>query len=907
MSSTFNVILATTGGAAVIGALDGIRNSLGGVAQAALGTTSLLAGVKSGLDLGGEFNDLSARTGQSVRDLVVFRRALDNAGVGGESAAQFIGLLQKAIGGLNEEGGKTDDVFKKLGLDPERLKNLGVSEQFAALTAGFAKIENPAERAATAMQLFGRSGAQMLQLLGDSGAMSTAADEAGRLAVRLQGNAASFDALGDKLSVAKVRLQEFWLVAAEKAVPQLTRMAELLNSFNPAPLAAAAGSVTAIFGFATGAKIVQKVDSAMQAWAVKEGAPIGQAFAAKFIAPMTGMFAKFLPLGLGAAIAGEVFIGLMNGYAEWRQNTLDASTRSLDGLKNVQAKARGISNEKDRQAALADTQAQIPETEAALEVEKSRFFFNRDDQAIATYQLKLDALRSTVKLLSSDWAGHTEQLNLAAKAAAKEAETEMGALLWLKSEEGQKMKDAVDAAEAAALSARERLDLGKANLAISDQSYASERKKYDATTQSHQIALLDLKAQSARLEILKGIAAAEAEINEEKKSALERRLAGLDADFGRTDASKWAERAQLISEATARQKQYIDNQRDLAKAAAGKGDDATAGIYTGNAKSGDSRLRDLEGQQAQLGPDPESLMQNLQASTMSFLNQIGTVSQQIGRSVASVWQSVASGLGTALTGLITKTMTWGQFMRSIGENFGMSVLNAFTKMVAEYAVSKAAMFALDMVFAAKSLALSIASAGKSLLAWLPSAIAASISSYGIAAAIGVAAVLAVVKGFAGGGMVDGGEQLVRINERGQEFVVSNPAVRRFGPAFLEDLNSGVLNVGALPGNVAEGLVNAEGEANYTPRGLSEAKLGVDTLDAMHAAARSGNLDAVSAATGGAAGGNATTATSPTPNVTVINVASDREATRIARRSQAAGDVVQIVRDNWSQITRRGAG
>jgi hypothetical protein len=56
------------------------------------------------------------------------------------------------------------------------------------------------------------------------------------------------------------------------------------------------------------------------------------------------------------------------------------------------------------------------------------------------------------------------------------------------------------------------------------------------------------------------------------------------------------------------------------------------------------------------------------------------------------------------------------------------------------------------------LALSAASAAKSLIQWLPSAIAASISSYGIAAAVGAAAVTAILvarNNFADGGLVTG--------------------------------------------------------------------------------------------------------------------------------------------------------
>lgn len=47
-----------------------------------------------------------------------------------------------------------------------------------------------------------------------------------------------------------------------------------------------------------------------------------------------------------------------------------------------------------------------------------------------------------------------------------------------------------------------------------------------------------------------------------------------------------------------------------------------------------------------------------------------------------------------------------------------------------------------------------------------------------------------LKAFKKGGKIEGGEQIVRVNEEGQEFVVSAPAVEKYGDGMLEDINSG---------------------------------------------------------------------------------------------------------------------
>jgi hypothetical protein len=56
--------------------------------------------------------------------------------------------------------------------------------------------------------------------------------------------------------------------------------------------------------------------------------------------------------------------------------------------------------------------------------------------------------------------------------------------------------------------------------------------------------------------------------------------------------------------------------------------------------------------------------------------------------------------------------------------------------------------------------------------------------------------------------VRGGRQLSWLNEEGTEAVIRAPSVRRFGTAFLSDLNEGILNLDALPGNIAAQLPTA---------------------------------------------------------------------------------------------------
>lgn len=185
--------------------------------------------------------------------------------------------------------------------------------------------------------------------------------------------------------------------------------------------------------------------------------------------------------------------------------------------------------------------------------------------------------------------------------------------------------------------------------------------------------------------------------------------------------------------------------------------------------------------------------------------RLGTLAENVRANVAGVVGDLQSGLSGALEGLLTKTLDWGDALRSVATGFGQSMLKAIADMGAQwavqqglmflkYAATKAGMFALDQAYSLKSLALTAANAAKSLAAWIPSAIAAAISSFGTAGAVGLAAVVAALAafgGFAEGGYTgDGGKhQPAGIVHRG-EYVMPADAVARIGLGNLEAMHAG---------------------------------------------------------------------------------------------------------------------
>ena len=107
---------------------------------------------------------LSRRLGTTYGELAGLKMAGDLAGVG----IQTIGMamtkadvaMQKAAGGSKS----AQAAFATLGLTAEQLQGMSSADRFEAIASAISGLETPAQRAAAAVALFGRSGAQLLPL-----------------------------------------------------------------------------------------------------------------------------------------------------------------------------------------------------------------------------------------------------------------------------------------------------------------------------------------------------------------------------------------------------------------------------------------------------------------------------------------------------------------------------------------------------------------------------------------------------------------------------------------------------------------------------------------------------------------------------------------------------------------------
>lgn len=116
------------------------------------------AGVAQAID---RTNDLAQRLGMGVEALQALQMAAKLSGI--DDATVALQKLTVAIGSAAESG-KTE-AFEKLGINFAELQAMSPEDQFRAVQAAIAALPTPAERAAAAVAIFGRSGVELLPLM----------------------------------------------------------------------------------------------------------------------------------------------------------------------------------------------------------------------------------------------------------------------------------------------------------------------------------------------------------------------------------------------------------------------------------------------------------------------------------------------------------------------------------------------------------------------------------------------------------------------------------------------------------------------------------------------------------------------------------------------------------------------
>lgn len=199
------------------------------VAGAFFGAKGAAQAFSDAIRIGGELNDLSARTGETAGELAVLQRAFQNAGSSGEAVGPMLNRLQRFMIEASE-GGKTQiEAMEKLGLSYDELKEKSPSEQMQLLAARISEIDDPAQRSALAMQIFGRSGGELMPLLRAMGEeLDTARAQLGSYPEAIDRANKALDAIGDNFGALATKVREFVTGALVDIAPTIARATDEL-------------------------------------------------------------------------------------------------------------------------------------------------------------------------------------------------------------------------------------------------------------------------------------------------------------------------------------------------------------------------------------------------------------------------------------------------------------------------------------------------------------------------------------------------------------------------------------------------------------------------------------------------------------------------------------------------------
>ena len=182
--------------------------------------------VKESFALGKELNELSARTGVAVGDLVSLREEFKNAGKSADDIGPVFNKMQKSIG-----TGASATVIREMGLDMKKLREMTPTEQFETLGKAINGLQSPTDRAQAAMAVFGKTGAELLPMFAEKG-FGQVSKEMSNKAQILQRDAGLFADITNSLRIIGDKVQGFWLGLADKIGPVIKPMLDGLKTLD---------------------------------------------------------------------------------------------------------------------------------------------------------------------------------------------------------------------------------------------------------------------------------------------------------------------------------------------------------------------------------------------------------------------------------------------------------------------------------------------------------------------------------------------------------------------------------------------------------------------------------------------------------------------------------------------------
>ena len=249
------------------------------VSSAASGARSMIALGQSAAQTADDISKMSRRLGMSYGELAALSHAADLAGVSMETMAK--GATKSDIAMVKAQNGnkQAQASFAALGLSVNDLAGMDAADRFGAIAGAIGVLPTAAQRAAAAVSIFGKAGADLLPLFEmGAGGVRAATKDAERFGLALT-NAQGVDIenMNDGFTRAGAAIQGV--------------VTQIVANLAPA-LQAVTDTFTKLIGDASGAKIGSMIGEK-----ISEGALVFAGTTDRFVAKSGGLFEYFSEVG----------------------------------------------------------------------------------------------------------------------------------------------------------------------------------------------------------------------------------------------------------------------------------------------------------------------------------------------------------------------------------------------------------------------------------------------------------------------------------------------------------------------------------------------------------------------------------------------------------------------------------
>lgn len=412
-------------GVAGIAASLGTAAVAGGIGLIVSGMSAAAASVWRFSEAAAGIDDIAQRTGASAEALSQLRYAAEQSGANLEAVEKGMRKLgdvtTQAAGGSKSAAA----ALASVGLSAEQLLAMPVEDRFLAVAQGISQIQDPAAQASVAMDLLGKSGADLVPMMADgAGGIRALMAEADKLGMTISGEqakaAAAFD---DKWQGLVATLRNASNIIAVAVLPYLSQMIDMVMQTWPAiqTLAKLVGeTLVASFGRAYDAIGLLLQPFAGLGSAVSDTlSSIMGALTAGDVAAAAGVFWASLDVAWAQGIAA-----IPDQWYAWRNGFLDVFGQAVSGVRRmwVETQAWLSSGIVDIMAYL-DSSLNADAIRAEIDLMATQQVQQIDQQAAADQQARADAYAARLDKASAELAAARQEWSAAVATAATAAST----------------------------------------------------------------------------------------------------------------------------------------------------------------------------------------------------------------------------------------------------------------------------------------------------------------------------------------------------------------------------------------------------------------------------------------------------------------------------------------------------